>query len=290
MAKPILRDMIAAKRFVVAPGIQDMITARVADDVGFDIVYGSGFWLAASALGLPDAGIATYTEMLDRMTTLVRSTRSAVVADADTGYGGLLNVQHTVRGFEDAGVTAIQIEDQQFPKKCGHTPNKRVVPTEEMVRKIEVACEARRDANLVIIARTDARANEGLDAAIERARRYGAAGADILFVEALRSEAEMRQACAAIDQPMMANISNGGLTPALSAATLEEIGYAMAIYPAMTSLIAAQAMHVALSALKATGNSEGTGQDLFDFNRFCRLNGFEEVWAFEKKWAEDEPV
>ncbi len=265
-----------------------MITAVIADRVGFDVVYGTGYWLTASAYGLPDAGIASYTQMLDRMATLVRSSRAAVIADADTGYGGLLNVHHTVRGYEAAGVSGIQIEDQEFPKKCGHTPFKRLVPTVDMVEKIKVACDARIDPrNTLIIARTDARQSEGMDGALLRAEAYRAAGADVIFVEALTSEEEMRTACARIDAPMMANMADGGLTPVLPAAVLAEIGYAFAIYPSMTSLVAAAAMEQALIRLKTDGVSQAADIAMFDFRTFCGLIGFEDVWAFERKWGRD---
>lgn len=286
MANPIIRDKLDAKTFFVAPGLQDMITATIANKVGFDIVYGSGYWLTASAFGLPDAGIATYTQMLDRMATLVRTSDAAVIADADTGYGGLLNVHHTVKGYEAAGVTVIQLEDQEFPKKCGHTPYKRLVPVEDMVEKIKVAVAARRDArNFLIIARSDARQSEGFAGMMKRIEAYAEAGADILFPEALRSEEEMRAACAALDKPVMANMSDGGLTPILPARQLEDIGYAFAIFPAMTSLVAAAAMERALTALKRDGAY--ADMPVFDFMEFCRLIGFQEVWDFEKTWARD---
>ena len=284
MADPILRKTLAAGQFFVVPGLQDMIAAAVANKVGFDIVYGTGYWLTASALGLPDAGIASYTQMLDRMVTLVNSSKAAVIADADTGYGGLLNMHHTVKGYEAAGVTAIQIEDQEFPKKCGHTPFKRLIPVEDMVEKIKVAVEARNDSeNFLIIARTDARQSEGFDGSMRRLEAYAAAGADILFPEALTSEEEMRNACSAFDKPVMANMADGGLTPILRASTLAELGYAFAIYPSMTSLAAAAAMEQALTALKVKGAYDA--QPLFDFKEFCSLIGFEDVWAFEKRWA-----
>jgi len=249
-------------------------------------VYGTGYWLTASAHGLPDAGIATYTQMVDRMTTLVRSSgTAAVIADADTGYGGLLNVHHTVRGYEAAGVTAVQIEDQEFPKKCGHTPYKRVIPTGEMVDKIRVACEARTDPNLLIIARSDARAVEGFDKMLKRCEAYAEAGADIIFPEALVSEAEMRTACAALSKPCLANMADGGATPILPAKKLEEIGYACAIYPSLCALAAAAAVRHALERFKESGTSLNPEVPLHDFKDFCRLIGFEEVWAFEKKWA-----
>ncbi|WPB55434.1 isocitrate lyase/PEP mutase family protein [Xylophilus sp. GOD-11R] len=286
MANPLLKQKLAAGEFLVIPGVQDMIATVMADKVGFDFVYGSGYWLTASALGLPDAGIATYTEMVDRMRTVCRTTKAAVIADADTGYGGLLNVHHTVRGYEAAGVTAIQIEDQEFPKKCGHTPFKRCVPVEDMVEKIKVAAEAREDKeNFLIIARTDARASLGVDEAMRRLEAFDKAGADILFFEAPQSEEEMRRACAAFDKPMLANMADGGKTPILPAKVLEEIGYSLAIFPAMTSLAAAAAMEAALRNLKQSGTSLSPDVPLADFNEFCSLIGFEEVWNFEKRWA-----
>jgi len=286
MANPILRQKLDEGKYFVVPGVQDMIAALMVDKVGFDLVYGSGYWLTASSLGLPDAGIATYTEMVDRMRTLVRTSKAAVIADADTGYGGLLNVHHTVKGYEAAGVTAIQLEDQEFPKKCGHTPFKRCIPTADMVQKIQVAAQAREDKhNFLIIARTDARAGEGVDAALRRLEAYAKAGADILFFEAPQSEEEMRRACEAFDLPMMANLSNGGKTPMLPAQTLEEIGYAFGIYPSLTSLTAASAMERALQQLKNTGMGDGGDQPLFEFQEFCERIGFPEVWEFEKRWA-----
>jgi 2-methylisocitrate lyase-like PEP mutase family enzyme len=285
MANPILKQKLIAGDFFVVPGAQDMIAAAIINKVGFDFVYGTGYWLTASAHGLPDAGIVGYAEMVERMATLVRSSTAAVIADADTGYGGLLNVHHTVKGYEAAGVTAIQIEDQEFPKKCGHTPFKRVIPLEDMVRKIEVAVEARQDDNFLIIARTDSRASEGLDGAMKRTEAYAKAGADILFLEAPESEAEMAKACAAFDKPMMANMADGGKTPILPAATLKELGYAFAIYPAMTSLAAAAAMEKALLHLKSAGTSQSPDIPLFNFMEFCSLIGFEDVWAFEKRWG-----
>jgi 2-methylisocitrate lyase-like PEP mutase family enzyme len=289
MAKPILRDKLNRKEFFVAPGMQDMIAAAVCNKVGFDIVYGTGYWLTASSLGLPDAGIASFTQMLDRMATLVRTTEAAVIADADTGYGGLLNVHHTVRGYEAAGVTAIQLEDQEFPKKCGHTPFKRLVPAQDMVEKIQVAAEARIDKeNFLIIARTDARASEGLAGALRRLRAYREAGADILFLEAPHNEEEMRESCQAFDAPMLANMADGGLTPILPVERLRAIGYAGAIFPSMTSLVAAAAMEQALMHLKHQGASHAAHIPMFDFKEFCSLIGFDEVWAFERRWGPKE--
>jgi 2-methylisocitrate lyase-like PEP mutase family enzyme len=290
MSKPSLRAALEAGEFVVAPGIHDMITAVVSNKVGFDFVYGSGFWMTASAYGLPDAGIATYSQMVDRMATLVRTVRAGVIADADTGYGGLLNVHHTVRGYEEAGVVAIQIEDQEFPKKCGHTPFKRVVPMIDMVEKVKVACEARRKPReTLIIARTDARQTDGFEGAVKRGLAYGEAGADIVFLEALESESEMREACARIAKPMMANMADGGKTPIRSKSELAALGYKLAIFPSATGLAAAAAAENALQTLKSAGTSNSPNLPLFSFSEFNSLIGFEEVWDFERRWARAAP-
>jgi len=286
MTRPTLRAALAAKQFVAAPGLYDMISAVVANKIGFDFVYASGYWLTASGYGLPDAGIVSYTQMLDRVATLCKTVNAGVIADADTGFGGLLNTHHTVRGYEEAGVAAIQIEDQEFPKKCGHTPYKRVIPTQDMADKIKVACEARRNPEaMMVIARTDARQPEGFEAAIARANAYAEAGADVVFVEALHSEDEMRAACAAVSAPMIANMAHGGQTPILTPEALQEIGYAMAIYPAMTALSAAAAVARSLATLKAGQLPPETPADMFSFSEFNSLIGFEDVWAFEEKWA-----
>lgn len=285
MSKPSLKAALASGQFVLAPGIHDMITAVVSNKVGFDFVYASGYWMTASAMGLPDAGIASYTQMLDRVETLCRTSSAGVIADADTGYGGLLNVHHTVRGYEEAGVVAIQIEDQEFPKKCGHTPFKRVVPLDDMVEKIKVAVEARRSSETLIIARTDARQTDGFEGALKRGLAYGAAGADVVFVEALESEEEMREACRRIPQPMMANMADGGRTPIRSRRELQAMGYAMAIFPAATGLAAAKSAEQVLNLLKSEGTSLSADVPLFNFSEFNSLIGFEEVWAFEKRWA-----
>ncbi len=285
MTKPSLRAALARGEFVAAPGIHDMIAAAVSNKFDFDFVYASGYWTTASAYGLPDAGIATYTQMLDRVATLVRSVKGSVIADADTGYGGLLNVHHTVRGYEEAGVVGIQIEDQEFPKKCGHTPFKRVVPIIDMVEKIKVAVEARKSPETLIIARTDARQTHGFEGALERGLAYAEAGADVVFLEALESEEEMREACARIDRPMMANMADGGRTPIRSRDELAAIGYAMAIYPSITGLAAAHAVENALKVFAAEGTSNSPSLPLFPFSEFNSLIGFEEVWAFERRWA-----
>lgn len=286
MSRPSLRQALARGDFVSAPGIHDMIAAVIGNKVGLEFVYSSGFWGTASVEGLPDAGITTYTEMLRRLETLCRTSDAGVIADADTGYGGLLNVDHTVRGYERAGAVAIQIEDQEFPKKCGHTRNKRVIPTADMVEKVKVALAAREDPDdTLIIARTDARQVEGFEAALGRGLAYQDAGADIVFVEALESEEEMRAACERISVPMVANMADGGRTPILPVDTLRDIGYRLAIFPAVGALAAAAAVEKALLTLKTTGTSKSGDLALFDFTEFTNLIGFEKVWEFESRWA-----
>ena len=284
MADSRLRDKLTRQEFFVAPGVFDAMSAMLVERVGFDAVYASGYWLTASYLGIPDAGLATYTDMLDRVSMVVRKSTAPVIADADTGFGGLLNVHHTVRGYERVGVAAIQIEDQEFPKKCGHTPYRRVVSLTEMVAKVRVAVDARSSRDFLVIARTDSRSGNGLDDAIRRGRAYAEAGADIVFLESLQSQEEMKTACASIDAPMLANMADGGQTPIRTAADLAALGYACAIFPAMTALAANAAMLKSLQHLRSSGTSISTDVPLFSFAEFCQMVGFEEVWKFEEKW------
>ena len=272
---------------IVAPGIHDGVSARLADRMGFDCLYMTGYGSVASSLGLPDAGLASYTQMLDRVAMIARTVRTPFIADGDTGYGGLLNVAHAVRGYEAAGTSAIQLEDQVFPKKCGHTPNRRVIPAEDMVRKIRVAAESRTSKDFLIVARTDARTEHGLDEALRRAELYGKAGADILFVESPETEDEMRTICERVDKPLLANMVEGGRTPVKSREVLEQLGYRIAIFPVTALLAATEAMAAAYAGLKAQGSSAGMAQPLYPFRDMSTLMGFQEVWDFEKKYAED---
>jgi len=285
-----IKSKLEAGEFICAPGTQDMVSALIAKDLGFETVYASGYWMVASALGLPDAGIATYTQMLDRMKTLSATLGDdiTIIADADTGYGGLLNVRETVRGYEAAGVQVIQMEDQQFPKKCGHTPNKRVISTKEMVAKIKVAKEACRKPNTLICARTDVYQSEGYDGALERINAFSEAGADIVFPEGLTTEKEMRDICAAVDRPVMVNMADGTDTPILDSKTLQDIGFAIAIFPGTSTLAATTAMYKALGHLKEHGTSQSENVELFDFKQFNHLIGFEDIWEFDRRWADDD--
>ncbi|MDU6671317.1 MAG: isocitrate lyase/PEP mutase family protein [Bradyrhizobium sp.] len=287
MPDPALRQALATGDFIAAPGVYDLISALIADRMGFNALYVTGYGTVASSLGLPDAGLATYSEMLDRIARIVAMTKTPVIADADTGYGGLLNVRHTVRGYEKAGVTAIQLEDQEFPKKCGHTPHRRVIPTADMVRKIKVASDARSSADFLIIARTDARSGKGLDEAISRGRAYADAGADIVFVESPESEVEMAEIGRMIDKPLLANMVKGGRTPMLSADRLKQLGFAVAIFPAVGFLATAEALTRAYDDLRRHGTTT-EAVPMFSFAEFNRLIGFEDVWEFERRYSETE--
>lgn len=268
---------------VIAPGVFDGISARIADRMGFTALYMTGYGAVASSLGLPDAGIATYTEMAARARMIAGITATPLIADADTGYGGLLNVQYTVRGYEEAGVCAMQIEDQEFPKKCGHMLGRRVVPIDDMAAKVRVAVESRNDPNFLIIARTDARTTHGLDEALRRAEAYARAGADLLFVESPESVEEMERIGKSFDLPLVANMVEGGRTPVLSAVELERIGYGLAIFPALGFLAATHAMEKAFTGLKETRSSAKPAVPLYEFQAMSRLMGFDEVSAFDKQ-------
>jgi 2-methylisocitrate lyase-like PEP mutase family enzyme len=278
-----LRDLIARGEFILAPGIYDGISARVADRMGFPALYMTGYGATASMLGLPDAGLATYSDMVGRAEMICSVTETPLIADADTGYGGLLNVQRTIRGYEAAGVAAIQIEDQEMPKKCGHTPGRRVVPAEDMVLKIKVAAEARRHAETMIVARTDARTAHGLEEALRRARLYAEAGADILFVESPESEEELERIGREIDKPLLANMVEFGKTPRAEVGRLKKWGFDVAIYPVLGLTVAAEAMRRSFAHLKEAGTSVGDSNP--QYGDVHGLMGFSEVWDFEKRWA-----
>jgi 2-methylisocitrate lyase-like PEP mutase family enzyme len=282
-----LRAALTARRFVAAPGVFDLISARIADRMGFEALYMTGYGTVASHLGLPDAGLATYSDMVGRVAQISAMTRTPLIADADTGYGGLLNVHHTVRGYEAAGAAAVQIEDQEFPKKCGHTPGRRVIARADMVRKIKVAVEARTDPNLLIIARTDARTSLGLDEALARGEAYEAAGADVLFIESPESEAEMARIGGSFSRPLLANMVDGGRTPVLSRDRLQALGYAVAIFPATGFLAMGAALRAVYGTIHDTGSSAGVTTPLDGFMDFNRLMGFEAVWDFDKAHAEE---
>jgi 2,3-dimethylmalate lyase len=286
-----LRQVLNARpkdRVIVAPGVYDMVSLRMAAAMGFEVLYMTGYGVVASHLGLPDAGLASYADMVGRVEAMASAVDVPLIADGDTGYGGLLNVSHTVRGYERAGAAAIQLEDQEFPKKCGHTPQRRVIPTEEMARKIAVAAEARTNPDFLIIARTDARTSKGLPEAIRRARAYAEAGADMLFIESPETEDELVTIGRELgDNLLMANmVEGGGRTPLLSNQRLAEIGFALAIHPIAGILSAAAALETVYRQIRDTGSSLGSRAPVYSFAEMNRLMGLEEVLRFDQAHAE----
>jgi 2-methylisocitrate lyase-like PEP mutase family enzyme len=286
MASDSLRQLLGSRKLVVAPGVHDMVSVRLASTFGFEALYMTGFGTVASHLGLPDAGLATYTDMVDRVRRMASMASAPLICDGDTGYGGLLNVRHTVRGYEEAGAAAIQLEDQEFPKKCGHTPGRRVIPMADMVKKIQVAVEARASRDFLVIARTDARTALGLDEALRRGEAYASAGADVLFIESPESVEEMRAIGKQFDLPLVANMVEKGRTPVMARAELEAIGYRLAIFPVTALLAAVRAMSGVYEHLHRTGSSQGVTVPLEDFSQLTRLMNFEDVWEFDKRHAE----
>jgi 2-methylisocitrate lyase-like PEP mutase family enzyme len=283
-----LKSMLAASEFIVAPGVFEMFSARIADRMGFKALYMTGYGISGSHLGLADAGLATYRDMVERARTIAQGTRTPLIADADTGFGGLLNVRETVRGYEAAGVQAIQIEDQEVPKKCGHTPGRRVVPLADAVKRIEVAVEARRGDDFLVVARTDARTGLGLDEAIRRARAFVKAGADILFVESPETEEEFARVGAELagEAKLLANMVPTGRSPMLPAEKLRALGFSIAIYPSAGMGAACAALESAYAYLKSHGSLHGSPVPAFDMRRLHELVGFEDVWAFERRHVE----
>jgi len=280
-----LRSALAAGDFIVAPGVFEMFSAKIADRMGFKALYMTGYGVSASHLGLADAGLVTYRDMVERARTIAQGTATPLIADADTGFGGLLNVRETVRGYEAAGVQAIQIEDQEMPKKCGHTPNRRVVPLADAVKRIEVAVEARRSSDFLIVARTDARTALGLDEAIRRARAFVKAGADILFVEAPESEAEFARIGAELggEAKLLANMVPTGKSPMLAAEKLKGFGFQIAIYPSAGMGAMCAALESAYACLSKNGSLEGCPVPSFDMQRLHDLVGFADIWEFERR-------
>ena len=277
------KALLHSGQFITAPGVFDLVSAKLADRTETQAIYMTGYGVVASYLGQPDAGLATYTDMLNRAAAIAEAIHKPLIADGDTGYGGLLNVAHTVKGYESAGVAVIQLEDQHFPKKCGHTPDRHVVPTQEMVNKIRVACDARQSADFLILARTDALTSLGIDEALRRGEAYAKAGADLLFIEAPESEEQMRKIGAAFDVPVLSNQLHGGVTPILPPAELQEMGFAAAIYPTV-GLFAAS--HALASVYNALAHGKPVNDPLYSFDDFVDMIGFPKVWAFEKKYAD----
>jgi 2-methylisocitrate lyase-like PEP mutase family enzyme len=283
-----LRSMLNSDSFLMAPGAFDCLSARLVEKAGFKAVYLTGSGMSISALGAPDVGLMTFTEVLDRAKRIADLVSIPVVVDADTGYGGPLNIVRTVREFERSGVSAIQLEDQAWPKKCGHEGGRQLVPISEMVGRIKAAVDARIDQDLMIIARTDARSENGINVAIDRAQMYEQAGADVIFVESPQSQEELKLVGSSFKVPLLANMVEGGRTPILPATVLAQLGFSMAIYPnALTRLFAKAGLQM-LAHLSEHGTSAGYSDHMFDHRQLWSLFEYEKWTQTEDRLKNDE--
>ena len=279
-----LRRLIKDPGIVVLPGAHDVLSAKLIEQAGFPVVFTSGFGLSASALGMPDLGLLTMTETLDRVRRIVSAVSVPVVADMDTGYGNPVNVVRTVQECVALGAAGIILEDQLWPKKCGHMEGKVVIPLEEQVEKLRAAVYARGDSGLVIIGRTDARGPHGLEEAIRRGRAYSEAGADIIFVEAPQSVEELKAIAASFDVPLFANMIEGGKTPFLSAQELEGLGYKMVVYPLSCLFAATRAIQNLARHLRDTGSTSGY-EATVSFSQFEEVIGVQRYREIEARFA-----
>ena len=279
-----LRSLLARPEPLLAPGAYDALSARLVEQAGFDVVYMTGFGTTASLIGRPDVGLLTGAEMVDNARRIVSAVDVPVIADADTGYGNAINVLRTVQLYEQAGVAGLQLEDQVAPKKSGHKNGKAVIETAEMVGKLEAAVAARRDPDLVVIARTDAVAVSGVSDAIDRARAYVEAGADVLFVEAPTSEADIATVATELRglAPLVFNWAEGGRTPGLPLRRITELGFSLVLYPIGTLLAATAGMRTVLASLKVDGVPSLDGLPAFD--EFTGLVGLPEVQQLEQRF------
>ena len=279
-----LRALLAEPGIIIMPGCFDAMSARLIERAGFPAAFMGGFAVSAARIGMPDTGLISYAEMVDQGRDICHAVAIPVIGDGDTGYGNPLNVQRTVRGYADAGFACIMIEDQVAPKRCGHTRGKQTVDREQAFARIQPAIDARNSgAEILIMARTDANATEGLDEAIIRARTFVEMGVDITFLEAPRDEDEMRAYCEGVPGPKMANMVEQGDTPVLPSERLAAIGYKIVIYPITLMLAGMRAMEDALSAIKAGRSPEG----LAEFAHLREIVGFPQYYEAEKKYAVD---
>ena len=280
------RALLSKPGCIVAPGVADALAARLVALEDFDVVYMTGFGTSLTRLGAPDVGLLTATEMIDNATRIVDASGLPVIADADTGYGNPINMRRTIRDYERAGVAGVHIEDQSWPKRCGHLAGKRVIPAAEMVAKIKAACDARNDADFMIIARTDAIAIEGLDAALERGERYREAGADMLFIEAPVGRPEVERVAKRFEGvPLLYNMAASGKTPDLPADELGRLGFKLAIYPNWVILAAIPAMQALLRELKAKGSIADIRAKVTTFREFTEIAGLPEVQQLEERYG-----
>ncbi len=283
----LVRERLQKKEILVAPGAHDVLTAKIIEKVGFEAVYMTGYGNTASILGSPDVGLITFSEMAERARNMAAAIEVPLIADADTGYGNAVNVIRTTRAYEQAGVAVMQIEDQLAPKKCGHMLGRELISTEEMCGKIRAAVDARSDRDsMLIMARTDARTNFGLEEAIARGKAYEAAGADILFIESVENEEEMKAVTSSFEVPVLANMIEHGRTPYKTSSELEEIGYDLVIYCLTSTYTMAQAMFDVMNELKNTGSARRFMEEgrMLPFDMFNQLIGLPEIRRIEREY------
>jgi 2,3-dimethylmalate lyase len=281
-----LRRLVADKNGLVVPGAYDGVSVRLVERAGFPAVYMTGFGTSASRLGLPDLGYAGLSEMADHARNLAAAVSIPLIADADTGYGNALGVRRTVQAYEGAGVAALHIEDQVAPKRCGHLSGHQIVPLGEFAGKIRAAVEARRDADLLIIARTDAISAVGFDEALRRGEAAARAGADVLFVEAPRDEAQVERVARAFDLPLLYNYATGGRSPLLPFSRLRALGYAIIILPVDTLLVATKAMAGLLADLRARDDVQSLADRYLSFAEFNTLIGATDQMALAERYRD----
>jgi 2-methylisocitrate lyase-like PEP mutase family enzyme len=279
-----LQRLLRSPGIIRSLGAHDVFTARLIEAAGLETVFIGGFGTSASLLGLPDVGFLTLTEMADAVRRMAQRVSIPVVADGDTGHGDLHNVVRTVREFERAGAAGILLEDQVTPKRCGHFQGKHVIPADEMVLKIRAALDARRDPDFVIVARTDARAQEGIGAAIDRVNRYGAAGADVCFIEAPETRAELERIPREVHHPLLVNMLTGGVTPILTVDELERLGYKIVVCPIETLLIAGTAIQRLIRSLLSRGRVDLPADEMMTFAQIKQVLGLDEVLALRDQF------
>lgn len=287
MTEPLtFRRRLAQPGIVLAPGVYDALSALLAEQAGFEALYLSGASIAYTRLARSDVGLTTYSEVVDTLAHITERVRLPVIVDADTGFGNALNVMRTVKGFERAGAAMIQLEDQTFPKRCGHLDGKTLVPTAEMVGKLKAALDARSRADTLILARTDAVAVEGLEAALERAQAYLECGVDALFIEALQTPIQMDAACQrfAGRVPLLANMVEGGKTPLQSALELQTRGFRIAIFPGGTARAVAHALQAYFANLQLHQTTSGWRDKMLDFEGLNKVIGTSELFATGKRY------
>jgi 2-methylisocitrate lyase-like PEP mutase family enzyme len=282
----LFRARLARKPIVTAPGCYDAFSARLIESAGFEAAYMTGAGVSAGLAGFPDIGLLTMSEMVEQARRICGAAELPLISDADTGYGGTLNVYRTVREFERAGVCAVHLEDQEIPKRCGHLEGKKIVPAATMVERLKAALDARSDPNFLIIARTDARGVSGFSDALERAARYGEAGADVLFVEAPESIEELETIARSLPgRILLVNRGGAEKTPHLSASELERLGFSVVIFPGDIQKAAATAMLEVLRILKETGNTEAVQSKMMGFRERFELLGMSRYRSLESAWA-----